>query len=91
MTGPTAGLFRRFRIFLDEVEVARLKQGQVARVTAVAGSHQLRARLDWHSGEPVTLELTDQEETRVSIEYAWLFGDSWSKPRHPFRYTVRSP
>ena len=89
MAGRTAGLFRRFRVFLDGVEVARLKQGEVARLTVSAGSHQLNGQLDWHSGEPLRLELTDKKRTHVVIEYAWLITDPWRRPTHPFKYKVR--
>lgn len=66
------------------------KQGDVVRIAADAGHHQLAAKLDWHSGKPVALELSDDRRTSVVIEYAWLISDSWLRPAHPFKYAIDS-
>lgn len=58
----TRDLFRRYKIYLDNVCVGTVKAGRSIEIQASGGIHQLRAKIDWASSDEITFEVRDGEE-----------------------------
>lgn len=85
----TAGALRRFTVYVDGREVARLRQGKTFRVKTESGPHVIRAELDHQSGE-FALDVDDGHVVEVLIEHAFLVTDSWTDPAaHAFKFKFK--
>jgi hypothetical protein len=85
----TAGLLRRFPVYVDGRMVARLRQGKSVRVDTEVGRHVVRAELDHQSGE-FEVDIHDERAVEVVVEYAWLITDSLTDPHvHAFNFKRR--
>ena len=66
-------VFRRYRVFIDDVEVARLKEGEACFEDVTPGAHRVEARIDWMGSGEVAVRLADGEAVRIAI-----YPGTWS-------------
>jgi len=53
--------FRKINIVLDGQPVAALKNGESTKIQVQAGSHKLKATIDWCQSNVVSFEINDGE------------------------------
>ena len=57
-----ADIFRSYKIFLDGVEVGKIKQGQTWVGTCSTGVHSLQLRIDWCQSGMLEFEIEPDQE-----------------------------
>jgi hypothetical protein len=65
--GRRFDLLRRYRIFLDGVEVGKLRVGGTISVERPPGHVLIEARIDWCSALPLIVPVVAGEETVVEV------------------------
>ena len=81
-----ADIFRRYRVFVDDNEVGRIKRGGVLQVQVPDGDHAVVARIDWarsnflnvtvRAGDTTELEVGSnvRERARLGTVYSVTVG-----------------
>jgi hypothetical protein len=81
----TVAVLRRFPVYVDGRQVAKLRQGRSVRIEVEPGRHLVRAELDHQSGE-FEVDVHDRA-VEVLVEYAFLITDSHTDPNvHAFNF-----
>jgi hypothetical protein len=59
---------RRYRVLIDDEEVAKLKPGEQKRFEVAPGTHEIQLKVDWGSSVPMTLTLEGGERANLLCE-----------------------
>lgn len=53
------GVFRRYRVFLDGREVAKLAYGTTNKLSVLPGAHRIQVRIDWWLSNVLSVDTED--------------------------------
>jgi hypothetical protein len=65
---------RTIHLFLNEKKFAALKDGQLLSFEIPEGRYQIKAKIDWCGSQPLDLDLTKGEITRLEIK-GFIFSE----------------
>jgi hypothetical protein len=80
--------FRRYRILVDDVEVASLKEGETARVDVAPGSHAVQARIDWVRTPALHVTVRRDEAVHLVVRPSGFLSGLWQGVLKPSAYLV---
>jgi len=61
LANPYGDRLRKYRVLLDEREVATLLWGGTVEIPVTAGAHRLRLKIDWAGSRAVDFEVAEGE------------------------------
>jgi hypothetical protein len=62
-----ADMFRRYKIVINQTEVASLKRGEDLSLDLPGGTYLVQAKIDWCSSRVMTLHLADGETFQLEV------------------------
>lgn len=62
-----ADIFRAYRIFVDEVEMGRIRRNSTLDLEIPAGRHVIGAAIDWVRAEPILIDAQAQQTVHVEV------------------------
>ncbi|MEJ6393639.1 hypothetical protein V8J82_10255 [Gymnodinialimonas sp. 2305UL16-5] len=65
--GGWADRIRAYRIFVNDVEVGRIKRNSSLELTVPAGLHMVGAKIDWTRAEPVLVDPCAGEIVEIDV------------------------
>lgn len=69
-----AGQFRRIKVDADGSTVAKLRPEEEVSLTLPVGTHNISARMDWFTGGPVAVRLTEDQTVTVIVSLSMKEG-----------------
>lgn len=86
--GLRQDVFRRYRILLDGIQVASLKEGETVRVDVAPGSHAVQARIDWVKTPPLQVTVRQDEAVHLIVRPSGFLSGLWQGVLKPSAYLV---
>ena len=77
------GHFRRLKVFIDGVQVAGLRPNRSHTAEVTVGIHQVQARMDWVTCNPLTIDITSEQVITVEVSLPFSAAiKSFTDPKH---------
>jgi hypothetical protein len=74
-SGFSRDVLRSYKVYVDDVKSASIREGRTARIEVAPGAHWVRARIDSCSTPPLQIRVGEDEAVRLVVRPG---GSAWS-------------